>query len=567
MLNKAITRHVTLLGILFAVLCLGYFYMLDRFIFSSTKFTLSFKFLLTIYDIWYAWLIVAVCILAAIWNRPGPILRLVDFLARHPVAMALMSTILLAIGTIVVYHNYALCMDEYAAVFQSKIFATGRVSARLPPQLIDWLIVPGFNGAFLFASSSTGQVIEGYWPGFALLLAPFQALGLPWLCNPLLAGLSLYLIYRITFVITCDQRAAGFATLFALASGAFVANAISYYSMQAHLTANLVFVWLLLEPTRYRALAAGLVGSMALVLHNPVPHVLFALPWLFMIASTKEQRHYLIPLILGYLPLSLILGLGWLMLRAPIQAELHNAPAMSSILSEVFRWPDAAMLNMRVAALAKMWVWAAPCLFIFALLGRLRHGNNRHVRLLTQSAVLTFFGYLFVDLDQGHGWGYRYFHSAWGVIPVLAGCAMTGRSESEVRLVSFAGAAAILSVLIVMPYQMSQISEFISSHLEQIPPPKRPGNNVYFIRGGGFYVADMVQMDPLLRAPDLFFVSHGPKLDADLVKQYWPNAVKLQGGFLAEQWYLGPEDQRRSNPGTREDKHFVFDSLPITQSQ
>jgi hypothetical protein len=144
---------------------------------------------------------------------------------------------------------------------------------------------------------------------------------------------------------------------------------------------------------------------------------------------------------------------------------------------------------------------------------------------------------------------------------------MTGRSESEVRLLSFAGAAAILSVLIVMPYQMSQISEFISSHLEQIPPPKRPGNNVYFIRGGGFYLADMVQMDPLLRAPDLFFVSHGPKLDADLVKQHWPNAVKLQGGFLAEQWYLGPEDQRRSNPGTREDKHFVFDSLPITQSQ
>ena len=74
-----------------------------------------------------------------------------------------------------------------------------------------------------------------------------------------------------------------------------------------------------------------------------------------------------------------------------------------------------------------MWIWAPPCSFIFAVLGGWRLRENRVVRLLVQSAVLTFAGYLFVRFDQGHGWGYRYFHSAWGVIPILAGCAMTPR--------------------------------------------------------------------------------------------------------------------------------------------
>ena len=88
------------------------------------------------------------------------------------------------------------------------------------------------------------------------------------------------------------------------------------------------------------------------------------------------------------------------------------------------------------------------------------------------------------------------------------------RSDVQLSLVSFAGAAAILNLCLVMPFQMNQISEIISQHLAQLPTAKRPGNNVYFIHPrGGFYVADMVQLDPLLRDVDLFLVSHGSRLD------------------------------------------------------
>ena len=556
-LTRLTDLRIRLAGVLLCATCLAYFYLLDRVLFSSAHFSPIFRLLLTDYDSRTAWLALAVCLLAALWNRSAPILRLVEVFGRHPYRIALAGVALIALGAIVVYHDYPFSMDEYAAVFQSKIFASGHLFAQLPPDLVDWLVVRGFNGSFLVASPETGGAIEHYWPGFALLLAPFEFLDVPWLCNASLAGLAILLIYRITWDITGSRQAAGWATLFTVASGAFVADALSYYSMQAHLTLNLLFVALLLKPTRYRCIGAGLAGSLALTLHNPVPHALFALPWIVAMAMDRNQRPYLLPLTLGYLP-GVAVGLGWLAFRQDIASAAHSVSALGGVVDGIFGWPDATLLNMRVAAFAKMWLWAVPCMFVFALLGRLRQPGNRHVSLLMQSALLTFAGYLFVRFDQGHGWGYRYFHSAWGAIPILAGCAMTERTEGG-RLISFAGAAAILNFIVVMPFQMGQIHEIISQHLAQLPLPKRPGNNVYFIHPrGGFYVADMVQIDPLLRGRDLLLVSRGAELDTQLIRRNWPSAVKIASRPAADQWYLGPQDQRVPIPGKNDQRHFVF---------
>ena len=557
-----IDRRIKWVGVLLSATCLAYFYALDRVLFSSAHFSPIFRLLLTVDDFRAAWLGLAICLLAAVWNRPAPILKLVDSFGNHPRFLALASAAMIALAAVIVYHGYPLSMDEYAAVFQSKIFASGHLVAQLPRDLIDWLVVRGFNGSFLVASPETGRAIEHYWPGFALLLAPFEYLKVNWLCNASLAGLGIFLIHWITKEITGDRRAAGWALLFTVASGVFVADAVSYYSMQAHLTTNLLFVALLLKPSGYRALGAGLVGSLALTLHNPVPHALFAVPWIVAMAAERGQRRYLLPLMLGYLP-GVALGFAWLVFRADI-ASVHDSSPLHGITAGVFAWPGETLLNMRTAALVKMWVWMLPGLLVFALLGRLRRRDNPHVRLLMQSAVLTFVGYLFVRFDQGHGWGYRYFHSAWGAVPILAGCAMTGTSggSSEAqhwRLLSFAGAAAILNLVVVMPFQLHQISEVITQHLAQLPPPQRPGNNVYFIHPrGGFYVADMVQIDPLLRDPDLLLVSRGADLDAQLIRQNWPGAVEIAGGPAADQWYLGPQDRRVPIPGSREQKQFVL---------
>jgi hypothetical protein len=531
-------RQIVLLGVLLTAIALTYFYAVDHLYFSTRRMAPIFRFLLMREDMKTAWLTLVVCLLAACWRKPAPILKLVDFLSAHEIAVAAAAVASFALGAIFIYHNNAFSMDEYAAVFQAKIFAAGRLTAQLPPSVIDWLIPPVFNGMFLVASHTTGQAMEGYWPGFSLILAPFEFLRAPWLCNASLAGIAIVLIHRITLEITADRRAAGWAVLFTLGSGTFAAYAISYYSMQAHLTANLLFVWLLLKPTSYRAFGAGVVGSLALVLHNPFPHTLFALPWIAAIAFSKERRPALLPLILGYLPLTILLGVGWLHLRGLVSGTDTGINVIGNTLGGYFGLPGKPMIDSCIAAVVKMWIWAVPGLFLFAGLGRLRRGDDWRVRLLAQSAVLTFVAYIFFIFDQGHGWGYRYFHSAWGVVPILAGCAMAGRPDSSGRLTAFAGAAAILNLLLVVPYQMTQIDGVIAAHSAQLPKPRRPGNDVYFVRVARdtFYLPDLIQMDPLLRTDDLILSSRGAELDSELRRQNWPAATLVESTPGVEEW-------------------------------
>src|SRR5450432_3085723 len=102
---------------------------------------------------------------------------------------------------------------------------------------------------------------------------------------------------------------------------------------------------------------------------------------------------------------------------------------------------------------------------------------------------------------------------------------MSDRPKIDGRIISFAGASAILGLLFLIPFQMSQIDQSITQHLAQLGPPRRPGNNVYFIHPlGGYYLADMIQADPLLRNQDLLLVSHGTVLDTQLIQRNWPDA-------------------------------------------
>jgi len=538
MLDRLTSRHMVWLGILAGLVCLAYFSVVDRHLFSTAGFAPIFRLLLIRCDSQTAWLAFAVSVAAAAWRKPEPILALVDYLGRHPLATALVAAMVFSLGSLLAYHDYPFSMDEYAATFQAKVFAAGQLSAHLPPQAVDWLVVRGFNGSFLYASRQTGQAIEAYWPGFALLLAPFEFLHVPWACNAVLAGLAMYLIFRLTLEITGNRRAAGWAILFTVSSGAFTAYAISFYAMQAHLTVNLLFAWLLLRPTRRRALAAGLAGSLALTLHNPFPHALFAAPWLISMLVDRRHRTCLLPLALGYLP-GLCVVVGWLWLRTEIMGP-HAHAAVGGVLSGIFVWPDRALLGLRVASLVKLWLWSSPCVVLFALLGMRRSFADRSARLLALSACLTFIGYCFVGFDQGHGWGYRYFHSAWGSLPILAGVAMSRENTAAtLRLVTFAGATAILSLAFIVPLQLVQIEDVISQHLQQLPVPQRPGSNVFFIKPlGGFYMADMIQIDPLLRGPDLLLATRGDSLDAELIRQNWPGAREIARGPWGRQWHI-----------------------------
>lgn len=78
--------------------------------------------------------------------------------------------------------------DEAVYVFQAKIFNLGRVTVSSPcaPDAFDYPHM-----------INNGRWYGQYPPGYPLLLMPWVALGIPWLLNPLLAGLSIFVFYYL----------------------------------------------------------------------------------------------------------------------------------------------------------------------------------------------------------------------------------------------------------------------------------------------------------------------------------------------------------------------------------
>jgi hypothetical protein len=489
-----------------------------------------------------------------------PVRRVVQWAGDQPLVIAAITGLVLALGTLVLYHNHPLSMDEYAAYFQSRAFAAGQLHGRFPAPLLDWLVPRGFQDYFLNVSRSTGSVAETYWPGFALLLTPFMWAGVPWLCNPVISALTLLVIHRLALELFDDREAAGFALLLTIASPVIFANGISYYSMPAHLLTNSVFALLLVHPTPRRSAAAGVVGSLALTLHNPVPHMLFAAPWLVWVAFRQGGARLLASLIAGYVPLCVLLGLGWFVFSGHLQraglvsatAPIATADRLQGML-EIFSLPDAAVVLARFIGIAKTWVWAVPGLMILAAAGAVRWRQHVLCRLLAASACLTLLGYFFVPVDQGHGWGYRYFHSAWMALPLLATAALfrpalvpreaspPARLFEDSETKDFVAACILVTLVLGVGFRAWQLQDFMARDLSQVPQYKGTETRVVILDGrSSFYGADLVQNDPWLRGNEIRMYSHGAAADEQMMAQYYPEFHRVYADRYGTVWSRAP---------------------------
>ena len=188
--------------------------------------------------------------------------------------------IALSLATLFIYQNYPLCRDEQMVLFQAEIFGRGRLTGQWPPSLVRYLVPPGHH-IFTYVSSHDGRCMSAYWPSFSALVAPFEALSLSWMVNPLICVLTLLLLQHfVRLLLPENKEAPGWVLLLSLASPQFIVMSFSFYSMAAHLLFNLIFAILLFDPRPKRLFLAGLAGGFAMCLHNPFPHIVFALPLL-----------------------------------------------------------------------------------------------------------------------------------------------------------------------------------------------------------------------------------------------------------------------------------------------
>jgi hypothetical protein len=496
-----------------------------------------------------------------------PVRTVLRAAGERPGTIAAITALVLSAGTLFVYHDHPLSMDEYAAYFQSQVFAAGHITGQFPVPVKDWLIPPGFQNAFLLISHVSGHVASQYWPGHALIMAPFALLGAPWACNPVLSALTILVIHRLAMHMFEDIEAAGLALLLTIASPVIFGLGISYYAMPAHLLANSLYALLLVQPTPLRSFAAGVVGSIALCLHNPVPHMLFAIPWVLWIAGRPDNVRLVGLLFAGYLPLSILLGVGWFELSNHLRNEASENPVALGVgdrlqgMFSLFLLPDVTVLLARLIGVAKVWIWAVPGLLILASYGAVRWYRNRLCRLFMASALTTLVGYLFFPADQGHGWGFRYFHSAWMALPLLATAAVfrpaptaddpADRSAGlfeDLDTRKFVATCALLTLVFGVGWRAWQMDGFVSRLMHQEPPYTGTERRIVILNPEHtFYGPDLVQNDPWLRGKVIRMITHGPKLDAKMMAQFFPEMHKVYADPFGTVWSTARQPGRTAS--------------------
>jgi hypothetical protein len=504
-----------------------------------------------------------------------PVQAVLGWISGHRVLFALLSLALIAAVTPWTYQDYPLAPNEFAPVWQSRLFAAGQLFAHYPRDYVSRL-VPS-PGEFFKLSTVDGTIISAPWPTQAILLTPFTMLGIPWMLDPLAAAATLLVLAHLAERLLPEQPLApAWAMVLALASPAFVLYGVSYYSSAPQLLASVSYAALFLDPTPRRLFFAGLIGGAALALPNPFPHAAFAVPWILWLAFRRRSLTGLVALGAGYLPGFLLLGVGWAWELGRITAAVKAAQGVQTTFLErlsanffnaAFGLPPTPegrayilkyLAEVRVLWFCKVFLWAVPGLLFAAMFGVRWIRQNTTGRLLAWSAVSVFVAYSCQQFDQGHGWGFRYFHPAFGALPIL-GAAWLTRDPAGRRWTSFFGVLTAGSLLLLVPLQLRHAHDFIAE-AQTMPPAHDPqkrqwvfvdvhpiGGGATPAQGGRYWSQDAIRNGPFLDQPTLVLSSRTPEDDAAMVQSFHPGAKRIVSNTHGTVWALPPleDDARR----------------------
>ena len=281
-------------------------------------------------------------------------------------------------------------------------------------------------------------------------------------------------------------------------------------------------------------------------------------------------------LFMGYLPLAVFLGLGWLYLKMivasggavqPLHSQatasggLRNHPMCSlmldtgfKLIGSVFKPPGGDFFWVRLLGWLKLFGWSLPGLPVLAVLGARFTKKSPHLKLWAGSAVLTLFVYLFVPVSQGHGWGFRYFYSSWMALPLLSTAFLTSKRITEnhtwKRLIYV---LAVLSVVLCTTLRFFQVYQFIDRDLAQLPNLNQGKTYVCIVNTDrGYYTQDLIQNDPFLRESTVILRSVGSREDLKMMKDLFPQSERVRTSALYSLWEIKDDAESILKPPTND---------------
>jgi len=407
-----------------------------------------------------------------------------------PAAIAIAVFVVTAAGTHLVCHNYALTADENMADFQAKIFLRGKMQAELPAR---WRpAAQALKPTFVDYFPESHSWNSAYYPVYAATRAVFQSVHLHSLLNPFFAAVSILALYGTARNLWPERRSNALVAIALLASSSqFLLMAMTAYAMPAHLALNTIWLWLYSRADRRWFYLVPFVGVLAIGLHQPIVHALFALPFLLRLVLQWRWRAVLV---FGAV---YVAGCAlWFVWRARYQI------ASSDGIGSIFKILNPRMPIIQSMNLLLIIGWASLATPLLAVLGASQFFKVRPIiQDSILSCLLTFGFYYFFYLDQAHGWGYRYFH---GVIVCFILVAIVGFNRLSVlvrsrRARTFVLAGIAASLLIQFPLRCFQAERFVRPYARTAAVLQAMPNDIVALDArDAWYSADLIRNDPFL---------------------------------------------------------------------
>jgi hypothetical protein len=428
---------------------------------------------------------------------------------------ALVGVVALALWPLAL-HATTFSMDEFAAVFQARLLATGRVFGEIPAL---WRpFARDIEPLFVSITEDGSHWVATYTPGYALLRAPFEALGAGWLLNPLLGAAAVLLVAHLARVLWpgADERRWSWTAAALLAvSPQLLLTSASAYAMPAHLALNLAWLALYLRRTPRATVALGPVGALALALHNPFPHALFVAP--FLLRLLRERRWGTLAYLGTVYAATSVAILGWLRMigrhdaaAAAAQAAERAAAGLPAVvaggggLASAFAIPAPFHLFTLALSWVLLLTWHTPaCVVGWVAAARRPLALPTVLRDAALGVGLTLCFYAFYPFDQGNGWGYRYAYGQIGSLVLLATFGLRAAADgygqrATARLVAV---SLVLTAALQLPLRALQVEATVRPMVRALAYVQAlPAGAVTVPVDSLWYGVDLLRNDPLLRA-------------------------------------------------------------------
>jgi len=359
------------------------------------------------------WLLLAFLPLvgALLWLGLPRAQRMVDFIVapiRRFDTFAVIAFVLLATCAFLAVARYVLDAfpnsgDEIAYVMQAQTFGQGRLWVDTPVSIQFFRL-----GHFVDIGD---KWVSQYSPGWAMVLAPLAALGLPlWIVNPIIGATILLMFFGLARRYV-SREGAWIGLLLLGSSSFFVLNSSSYFPHALTALYGLAFAWSGLryieQGEGWCAAAAGVfVGLMGLTRTQNA--VIFAAPFAITLAMTRGRRAGL-----------LWFGLG----GAPFAAALlaYNAAITGSPLIPVMnarRKQPIGHLSLRsiretARHFADLYIWTSPILLFGYTAAFVAGLSRRRFDFIDWIMPATILFFLFYSGSGGEQYGPRYYFEAW----------------------------------------------------------------------------------------------------------------------------------------------------------